>query len=80
MDLANGFEIIPNSRCNRRSIERSSARPADTQAEVIANARRIANEISFSSELVGAMYELLVEGSIAYELDRFDRTDFSFPG
>ncbi|TVV72515.1 chorismate mutase [Sphingomonas solaris] len=52
--------------------ERDMVRDEPRKAAVIANARRVAAERGFPAELAGALYELLVEASIAYELDRFD--------
>ncbi|MET0269897.1 MAG: chorismate mutase [Sphingomonas sp.] len=52
--------------------ERGHVRDEPRKAEVIANARAAAMEAGAPPELIGALWETLVEGSIAYELDRFD--------
>lgn len=53
-----------------RDMVRDEAR----KAEVIGNAKARAGAEGVPPELVEAMWELLVESSIAHELDRFDRT------
>ena len=52
--------------------ERSQVRDEPRKAAVIAHARAVAAERGFPPALAGEIYELLVEGSIAYELERFD--------
>ncbi len=52
--------------------ERGQVRDEPRKAAVIAHARAVAAARGFPPELAEALYELLVEGSIAYELDRFD--------
>ena len=52
----------------RREAVRNEAR----KAEVIANAKRHAAAQGVPEAVIGELYERLVEGSIAYELDRFD--------
>jgi isochorismate pyruvate lyase len=39
---------------------------------VIANARRAALDLRIPQDVIAAMWETLVEGSIAYEYDRWD--------
>jgi len=53
----------------RREDVRDEAR----KAVVLANAVRVAEEVGFPPSLIRDLYEMLVEGSIAYEMDRFDR-------
>ena len=53
-----------------RDLVRDEAR----KAEVIGNASARAGSEGVPPDLVEAMWELLVERSIAHELDRFDRT------
>ena len=52
--------------------ERGQVRDEARKAEVIANARRAALASDAPAERVAALYEALVESSIAYELERFD--------
>jgi isochorismate pyruvate lyase len=51
---------------------RDAVRDEDRKAAVIAHARTLAERERIPAELVGALYEALVEGSIAYEFDRWD--------
>jgi isochorismate pyruvate lyase len=53
--------------------ERGAVRDEPRKAEVIANARRAAAELGVPADLAEALWEVLVEGSIAYELEAFDR-------
>jgi len=41
-------------------------------AEVIGHVRAAARAAAIPEQLIAAVYEQLIEGSIAYELDRFD--------
>lgn len=52
--------------------ERGQVRDEPRKAQVIENARCNAAECGVPVELAGDLYETLVEGSIAYELDAFD--------
>jgi isochorismate pyruvate lyase len=52
-----------------RDLVRDEAR----KAAVIANARGHAAREDIPANVIGAIWELLVEGSIAYELKTFDR-------
>jgi isochorismate pyruvate lyase len=52
--------------------ERSAVRDEPRKAQVIANAVRHAAAADVPEEIVADLYERLVEGSIAYELDRWD--------
>jgi isochorismate pyruvate lyase len=51
---------------------REAVRDEARKAAVIDHARAVAAEAGFPPELAGAVYEVLVEGSIAHELERFD--------
>ncbi len=51
---------------------RDQVRDEPRKAAVIAHARLIAEREGMSPELVGHIYECLVEASIAYEMKRFD--------
>lgn len=53
-----------------RDLVRDEAR----KAEVIANAVALAEELDIPAGLVEDMWERLVEASIAYELEEWDRT------
>jgi isochorismate pyruvate lyase len=53
--------------------ERGHVRDEARKAQVIANARAHAVAAGIPDETVGAIWELLVEASIAYELEAFDR-------
>ena len=53
--------------------ERALVRDEARKAQVIANARAAAVSAGVPEAVAAALWEMLVEGSIAYELDRFDR-------
>jgi isochorismate pyruvate lyase len=53
--------------------DRSAVRDDARKAEVIANARRIAVAVGAPDKTVADLYERLVEASIAYEFERYDR-------
>ena len=52
--------------------ERGAVRDEARKAQVIANAKRHASAADVPPELVGQIWDMLVEASIAYEYDRFD--------
>ncbi len=52
---------------------RGDVRDEERKAEVIANARRAAIELGVPPDLAEALWDVLVEGSIAYEFEQFDR-------
>lgn len=52
--------------------DRDTVRVEWRKAEVIENARSHARAANVPDEVIGDIYERLVEGSIAYEFDRFD--------
>jgi isochorismate pyruvate lyase len=52
--------------------ERSLVRDEPRKAAVIANAAALADELGVPATLVAELWERLVEGSIAYELDAWD--------
>jgi isochorismate pyruvate lyase len=54
--------------------DRAAVRDERRKAEVIAKARRTADALGAPGEVVAGVYGQLVEASIAYEFDRFDRT------
>lgn len=53
--------------------ERGHVRDEARKAQVIAQARAHAEALGLPGEAVAAIWETLVEASIAYELDAFDR-------
>jgi isochorismate pyruvate lyase len=52
--------------------ERGAVRDETRKTLVIANARAEAERLGVPPEVVGDIWERLVEGSIAYEFDRWD--------
>ena len=52
---------------------RGAVRDEDRKAAVIANARAEAVALGVPEEVIGELWETLVEASIAYELAAFDR-------
>ncbi|MET0361839.1 MAG: chorismate mutase [Sphingobium sp.] len=53
--------------------DRNAVRDEGRKAQVIAQAREEAERLGLSSEVVAALWEQLVEASIAYELVEYDR-------
>jgi isochorismate pyruvate lyase len=53
--------------------ERAAVRDEDRKAEVIANARAGAEAAGLPGDAIAALWDQLVEASIAYELAAFDR-------
>lgn len=53
--------------------ERGHVRDEARKAQVIANARAHARATGIPDEAIGNLWEQLVEASIAYELEAFDR-------
>ena len=58
----------------RIKATRDAVRDEPRKAEVIANVRAWATEEGIPEALIADLWEQLVEGSIAYELDRWDAT------
>jgi isochorismate pyruvate lyase len=52
---------------------RAAVRDEDRKAQVIANARAAADAAGLPGDVIAALWEQLVEASIAYELAAFDR-------
>ena len=52
--------------------DRGAVRDEWRKAQVIANAKAAAASLGVPAEVVGDIWERLVEGSIAYEFDRWD--------
>ena len=52
--------------------ERGQVRDEPRKAEVIANATALAGELGLPASVIAEMWESLVEGSIAYELNAWD--------
>ena len=57
----------------RIKAERGEVRDEARKAEVIANARLAAVREGFPDVLAAALWEMLVEGSIAHEYEAFDK-------
>jgi isochorismate pyruvate lyase len=53
--------------------DRGAVRDEARKAEVIANAQAEAERLGIPADVVGALWEMLVEASIAYEMNEFDR-------
>jgi len=53
--------------------DRGMVRDEARKAQVIANAKAAAEAAGVPPQLVGELWERLVEGSIAYEFDRWDQ-------
>lgn len=53
--------------------ERGHVRDERRKAEVIANARERAETLALPGDAIAAIWDSLVEASIAYELDHWDR-------
>ncbi|WP_344709391.1 chorismate mutase [Sphingomonas humi] len=53
---------------------RAAVRDEKRKAEVLANVDAAADDAGLDRDLVASLYEQLIEASIAYELDVFDRT------
>ena len=68
--LARRFAYM--SAAARIKDDRNSVRDEVRKAQVIANARRVALDLRIPQDVIAAMWETLVEGSIAYEYDRWD--------
>lgn len=52
---------------------REQIRDEPRKAEVVANARMIAEQLGIPSQLVAEIWDRLVEGSIAYEMEEWDK-------
>ena len=52
--------------------DRGTVRDEDRKAQVIANAKAAAERVGVPPEVVGDLWERLVEGSIAFEFVRWD--------
>jgi isochorismate pyruvate lyase len=56
----------------RIKTERSAVRDEVRKQQVLANVKAAARSAGISTELVGDLWELLVEASISYELEKWD--------
>jgi isochorismate pyruvate lyase len=54
--------------------DRASVRDEERKAEVLGKVRDVARSLGVDQQLVAALYEQLIEGSIAYELAVFDES------
>ena len=55
--------------------ERGHVRDEARKAQVKANAREVAMRVGVPVAAIDVLYENLIEASIAYELDEFDRIE-----
>lgn len=58
----------------RLKSQRDQVRDEARKAQVIANARARAEALGLPGDLVAQLWEQLVEGSIAYEFERWDES------
>ncbi|WP_188658118.1 chorismate mutase [Sphingomonas metalli] len=70
--LARRFRFM--AAAARIKPDRGAVRDEARKATVIAQARRAAEEAGAPADIIAALWEQLVEASIAYELATFDRT------
>lgn len=56
----------------RIKATRAAVRDEERKAQVLENVRSAAEAAGIPSDLVVRIYDVLVEGSIAYEFDKFD--------
>ena len=68
--LAERMRYIEAAACIKQ--DRNAVRDEARKAEVIDHAAAVAAEAGFPPALARAIYDLLVEGSITHELERFD--------
>jgi isochorismate pyruvate lyase len=54
--------------------DRASVRDEERKAEVLGKVRDVARSLGVDQQLVAALYEQLIEGSIAYEFAVFDES------
>lgn len=59
----------------RIKLSRDEVRDEVRKADVIDRVRRGARDAGIPQELIVQLYDMLIEGSIAYEFDRFDALD-----
>jgi isochorismate pyruvate lyase len=71
--LGERFRFMDAAARIKRS--RGAVRDEARKAQVIENARRTARSMGVPDDLVERLYEMLVEGSIAYEFERFDERE-----
>lgn len=68
--LGSRFRLMEAAARIKRN--REDVRDEERKAAVIAHVRRRAEEVGAPPELVAQLYDLLIEGSIAYEFEKFD--------
>jgi isochorismate pyruvate lyase len=56
----------------RIKADRGAVRDEDRKAAVVTNAKAAAERVGIPADVVGEIWERLVEGSIAYEFERWD--------
>jgi isochorismate pyruvate lyase len=64
--------VRPFAPAARIKQDRHAVRDEARKADVIAKVSRAAGQAGIPADVVRAMWELLVEGSIGYELERFE--------
>ena len=69
--LAERFRYIEAAA--RLKQDRGAVRDEGRKAKVIANAKRVAAEEGVPVQAIHEIYERLVESSISYEFDQFDK-------
>ena len=68
--LARRFDFMKAAA--RIKSDRGAVRDEDRKQQVIDNVRREARAAGIPENVVASVWEALIEGSIAYELERFD--------
>ncbi len=69
--LAERFQCMDAAA--RIKADRGTVRDETRKAEVLANVKRLAGEAKLPVPTVAAIWELLVETSISYELEKWDQ-------
>lgn len=64
----------------RIKVDRDTVRDEARKAQVIDHAAAVARRVGVAEPLVRQIYELMIEASIAHELDRFDARQPSASG
>ena len=62
----------------RIKLDRAAVRDEDRKAQVLANVARLAGPLGVPAPVAADLYEMLIEASIAFELERFDDKSRTF--
>ena len=62
----------------RIKLDRVAVRDEDRKAQVLANVARLAGPLGVPAAVAADLYEMLIEASIAFELERFDDKSRTF--